>query len=117
MSIDITVIRQAAALETKNTPFYKGVFVIWAELLVGQPFFGFGGGETLDVFLGVLGIGTAADVEEELAAFGFEQAFFIAGRIAVRANRHLIDELGGFGIVFYFANDLLHGDIPFFLPQ
>lgn len=102
---------------TKNTPEKRACFFAWIRLLVGQPFFRLGGGEALDIFLGVLGIGTAADVQEELAAFGFEQAFFIAGRIAVRANRHLIDELGSFGIVFYFANDLLHGDIPFFLPQ
>ena len=82
-----------------------------------QPGFGVLSGHALDALFRVLGLGAAVGVEEELAAFRLEQALFVAGGIAELAENMLADELGSFGIVFNFANDLFHGCSLSFLSQ
>ena len=79
-----------------------------------QPLLGLIGSHAGDGLLGVLGFGAAEGVQEELAALGLVQALFVAGGITEFALSALGNELGGFGIVFDLANDLLHGDNPFF---
>ena len=67
-----------------------------------------GGGHSLDVLLRVNGLSTTVYIEEELAAFGLVQAFFVAGRITELAGGALGDQLGRFGIILNFANNFLH---------
>ena len=83
-------------------------------LVLSQPLVSLGSGHALDGFLGILGLGAADGVQEELAALGLVQALLIAGGIAELAEGTLCDQLGGLGVVFNFANDLLHEISSFF---
>ena len=78
-------------------------------LFLSQPGVSGGRGHALDAFHSVLGLGAAEGVQEELAALGLVQALFVAGRITELAGGALGNQLGSFGIVFNFANNLFHG--------
>ena len=73
------------------------------------------GSDTGDRFFGVGGFGAAEAIQEELAILGLVQGLFIALGIAEHAKDFLLNQLGSFGIVLDFANNLLHTTLPFAL--
>ena len=80
-----------------------------------QTFIGLGGGQTLDGLFLVRGFLAAVDVQEELPVRRPVEDFFVALGIAEFARNLFPDQFGGLGIIFDFADDLLHGFLPFAL--
>ena len=76
-----------------------------------EPFLSLLSGHALDGLLRERRSFAAELIEEELAALGLVEGFFVAGRIAEGAKGALGDQLGSFGIILNLADNLLHNDV------
>ena len=73
-----------------------------------QPCVDFGLGQTQDILSRIGRRLSAEDIQEVQSPGSLIEGFFVSGGIAKRANGGLLDQGCGLGVIFLFANDLLH---------
>ena len=91
--VTLASILEKKGLNEKGLSFLTVLFVFEVKLVVSDPLFCNLCRHSLDILGGILGISTAAYVEEVVAALGNEEALLIACGIAVATNGNLLDEL------------------------
>ena len=81
---------------------------IFMKLVVLNPIVNLSLSKAQDVLGGVGGGLTAMHVQEVQTSGGLEQDLLIAGRIAKVTDGVLLNQSSGLGVIFLFADDLLH---------